>query len=168
MNFWDSSAVLGLLIHEVPSWKLWELFRRDPGMVLWWATPVECVSALTRFEREGRPARTALDQAWAGLRRLQATAHQVQPAEEVRSLAEGLLLKHPLRAADALQLAAGLLWSEERPRRAGFVALDHRLRTAAAREGFQLFPFVDEVHETPAEWEIGAPSGLSRVRLPGI
>lgn len=154
MNFWDSSAVLGLLIHEAPSWKLWEFFQWNSGMVLWWATPVECASALARFEREGRPARTALTHAWAGLRHFQEMAHQVQPHDEVRPLAEGLLLKYPLRAADALQLAAALFWFEQ-PRRAGFVALDSRLRTAANLEGFQVFPSVDEVHEAPAEWATG-------------
>lgn len=117
MNFWDSSAVLGLLIHEAPSWKLWELFQRDSGMVLWWATPIECASALAR---------------------------------------------------DALQLAAALFWFEQRPRRAGFVALDNRLRTAAILEGFQIFPSVDEVHEAPAEWETGWPARSSDIRLPGI
>jgi hypothetical protein len=47
---------------------------------------------------------------------------------------------HPLRAADALQLAAALVWVEEQPHGEGFVSLDGRLRDAAAREGFTLVP----------------------------
>jgi hypothetical protein len=47
---------------------------------------------------------------------------------------------HPLRAADALQLAAALIWVEEQPHGESFVSLDPRLRDSAAREGFTLVP----------------------------
>jgi hypothetical protein len=45
-----------------------------------------------------------------------------------------------LRAADALQLAAALIWCEEQPAGEVFVCLDDRLREAARREGFTLVP----------------------------
>jgi hypothetical protein len=47
---------------------------------------------------------------------------------------------HPVRAADALQLGAALLWRGEPGRAAEFVCLDERLRDAASREGFALKP----------------------------
>ena len=47
-----------------------------------------------------------------------------------------LLLSHPFRAADALQLASALVWCREQTAGAGFVSLDNRLRAAATREGF--------------------------------
>ncbi len=47
---------------------------------------------------------------------------------------------HPLSAADALQLAAGLLWADGRPAHHDFVCLDQRLREAAQREGFRVLP----------------------------
>jgi predicted nucleic acid-binding protein len=61
---------------------------------------------------------------------------EVEPTEEVRETARRLLRAHPLRAADALQLAAAFIAAEGRPPTLAFVTLDDRLRTAAAREGF--------------------------------
>ena len=47
---------------------------------------------------------------------------------------------HPLRAADALQLAAALLWTEGAAMGSQFVCLDQNLREAAVREGFTVLP----------------------------
>jgi hypothetical protein len=47
-------------------------------------------------------------------------------------------LRHPLRAADALQLGAALRWAENNPRGHRFHTLDSRLTDAARREGFDL------------------------------
>jgi len=57
-----------------------------------------------------------------------------------RSVAERLLTVHPLRAADALQLAAALVWSEGSPDQRAFACLDDRFREAARKEGFTLQP----------------------------
>ncbi len=65
---------------------------------------------------------------------------EVEPSETLRSSAEGLLRAHPLRAADALQLSAALLWARGQARRARFVSLDTRLREAAVRVGFDVLP----------------------------
>jgi hypothetical protein len=43
---------------------------------------------------------------------------------------------HPLRAADALQLAAAYVIAERRPATLEVVTLDERLRLAAMKEGF--------------------------------
>ena len=58
----------------------------------------------------------------------------------VRAQAARVLRLHPLRAADALQLAAELIWCQGDPVRNGFVCLDQRLREAARREGFTVLP----------------------------
>jgi len=50
-----------------------------------------------------------------------------------------LLRIHPLRAADALQLAAALT-AAENPGALAFVSLDDRLSDAARREGFSILP----------------------------
>jgi uncharacterized protein len=65
---------------------------------------------------------------------------EVTPSEDVRERAERLLGVHALRAADALQLAAALIWARERPARLEFVCLDGRLRGIAWREGFAVLP----------------------------
>jgi uncharacterized protein len=58
----------------------------------------------------------------------------------VRARAERLLAVHGLRAGDALQLAAALLWSRGETGAHTVVALDDRLRGAALREGFVVLP----------------------------
>jgi predicted nucleic acid-binding protein len=123
---------------------------------------------MARIEREGRVATLAVERAWNLLHTFRQKAHEIQPSNEIRPIAQDLLLKYPLRAADALQLAAALSWYDDAPRRAFFVALDNRLRTAALLEGFQVLPFMDEVHEASAEWETVGPILTSRIRLPGI
>jgi hypothetical protein len=45
---------------------------------------------------------------------------------------------HPLRAADALQLAAAFIAAERRPSSLEVVTLDDRLAAAARKEGFVL------------------------------
>jgi len=54
--------------------------------------------------------------------------------------AERLLSVHTLRAADAFQLAAALIWTQESPRGFELVCLDQNLREAAFREGFTVLP----------------------------
>ena len=58
----------------------------------------------------------------------------------LRSTAERLLAVHPLRTADAFQLAAAILWRQELPTEQSFVSLDHRLCDVGYREGFTVLP----------------------------
>lgn len=120
-------------------------------MVLWWATPVECAAALARIEKEDQVWKPVLHRSRLALRSLVANATEVYPTEDLRSAAEHLLSKHPLRAADSLQLAAALTWRDGHPDGASFVTLDHRLRIAATLEGFWVFPAIDEVHDSVFE-----------------
>jgi uncharacterized protein with PIN domain len=53
MRFWDSSAVAGLLVDEPQQSRRLVKLATDAPMLVWWATPVECMSALARREREG-------------------------------------------------------------------------------------------------------------------
>jgi predicted nucleic acid-binding protein len=60
----------------------------------------------------------------------------VQPVRGVRTTAIRLLRVHPLRTADAFQLAAAIVAAENHPASLQFVTLDDRLGQAAEREGF--------------------------------
>lgn len=157
MRFCDTSALLSLLVPEPVSARLGDLLQRDPTTAIWWGTPIECASALARRQHEGALGRSAVRQAQDVLDRLRASAYEVQPTEEVRARAIRVLAVHRLRAADALQLAAALIWSRERPRGAGFVCMDDRLRGAAAREGFQVLPYAEDVHELDLDREGDQP-----------
>lgn len=139
MTFWDSSAVVPLLVDEEMSGALMAKVREDRDLVVWWGTPVECASALARLERDGAPARRVAH-AFARLDTLAAAWTEVEPHPDVREVARRLLRVHPLRAADALQLAAAYLAAEGRPSSLEMVTLDERVRLAAAKEGFIVAP----------------------------
>ena len=140
MRFWDSSAVIPLCLRERASQVVKELLKRDADVVVWWTTRIECISALSRRRREGTLASADELKARAILFALAPAWSEVQPTEGVRQRAERLLSIHPLRAADALQLAAALMWAQEAPQGLEFVCLDQNLREAALREGFSLLP----------------------------
>lgn len=114
------------------------LYRSDERVVAWWATWVECESAVSRLEREGLMKRRSATDARRRLDRFAATWQEVQPSDLLRENALRLLRVHQLRGADALQLAAGYAAAEGRPASLAFVCLDERLSAAAEREGFPI------------------------------
>ncbi len=136
MRFWDSSAIVPLLVAESSTRALVTAFVRDPELVVWWATEVECVSALARLERDASIDAPAMGEALARLDALALAWHEIQPAARTRQVAVRLLRTHNLRAADALQLAAAIAAAEDSPGSLPLVTLDVRLATAAEREGF--------------------------------
>jgi uncharacterized protein len=136
VRYWDSSAIVPLCLSEPRSDRLRSLAETDEDIVTWWGSRVECISALSRRRREGLLGADAETKARAILSAMSAAWSEVLPTEAVRLRAERLLMVHPLRAADALQLAAALVWAEESPQGMGMVCLDERLKEAASREGF--------------------------------
>ena len=136
--FWDSSALVPIIVPEARSRELTTALASDKEVTIWWATPLECQSAIQRRHRESPLPQATLGTATARLRAIVEHADSVAPTDEVRRRAARLLTGHPLRAADALQLAAALIWCEEQPHNEVFVSLDERLREAARREGFDV------------------------------
>lgn len=140
MRFWDASAITPLIVDEPWSAPAGEAVREDEAMIVWWGTRVECTSAVRRRERaEGLESAAAL-QALDLLDLLASSWMEVLPSEAIRPAAERALAVHPLRAADALQLAAAITWRQNLVRRAQLVCFDERLRAAASREGFEVLP----------------------------
>ncbi|MBI3981929.1 MAG: type II toxin-antitoxin system VapC family toxin [Gemmatimonadetes bacterium] len=137
MKFWDASAVAALLLDEPARGPLLDLLDEDPVMLAWWGTPVECVSAIARREREGALALTDVATVLEHLDGLARAWQEILPGDAVRSTARRLLRVHPLRAADSLQLAAAIVAAEHDPASLPFVCLDERLSDAASREGFR-------------------------------
>jgi predicted nucleic acid-binding protein len=136
MRFWDSSAIVPLLVRESASDAVLAEYEREPDAIVWWASSIECVSALARLERDERLESADLRIAMGRLDALARAWTEVTPTERVRQLSLRLLRVHPLRAADALQLAAAIVAAEEQPSSLGLVTLDARLGAAAEREGF--------------------------------
>ncbi len=140
MKFWDSSAVLPLLVAENTTAAVSSILARDPALLVWWATEIECASALARLERDAALDEAATTLAFDRLRQLATCWHEIDASDAVRETAVRLLRVHPLRAADATQLAAAFIAAERRPSSLEFITLDQRLAAAARREGF---PVVD-------------------------
>jgi predicted nucleic acid-binding protein len=138
MRFWDSSALIPLLVQEPSSGDMLALYEDDPEILVWWSTSVECVSALTRLERENSLASEGLAAALDRLDAIAAAWREVLPIDAARRIAIRLLRVHTLRAADALQLAAAVIASESHPATLPLVTLDDRLAAAAEREGFRV------------------------------
>ncbi len=138
MKFWDASAIVPLLVQEMATDFVLALVAKDPTMLVWWGSRVECVSALARLEREDALDRARGDLAFARLDALAEAWLEVEPSEIVRESAIRFLRVHPLRAADALQLGAAFVGAVRRPPSLEVVTFDDRLADVARKEGFAL------------------------------
>jgi predicted nucleic acid-binding protein len=135
--FWDTSALIPLCITQPQSPRA-EIFYAQYGIVAWWATEVEICSGLTRLRRMGS---IPPEQFLAGNRLAEQLNRGWLPIHESASIAPNacrLLELHPLRAADALQLAAALEACEHNPLGFALITADQRLADAARQTGFSV------------------------------
>lgn len=138
MKFWDSSAVVALLIDEPAHRSARSLLENDPSMIAWWATPIECVSAIARRERDQSMTPVEASDAISQLQALSREWSEVLATDAVRNIAQRVLRVHSLRAADSQQLAAAIVAAEGEPQMLEFVSLDARLNESALKEGFSV------------------------------
>ena len=140
MKFWDTSAIVPLVVIEPSTATAKSILTGDSSIVVWWGTRTECFSALNRQIRDGNLRIEDERQARQVLQQLADAWSEVQPSELLRGTAERLLAVHALRAADAFQLAAALHWCQRKPDNRHLVSFDIRLRDAAYKEGFTILP----------------------------
>jgi predicted nucleic acid-binding protein len=138
--FWDASAIVPLCCPQPASTPARRLRRELKRTVVWWGTPLEARSAFARLVRDGQLTAAERVTAVRLLGQLRLAWDEILPSEKVRSLAEDLPDTYGVRAADAAQLAAALVWCRERPRQRPLVCFDERLRTAATALGFAVRP----------------------------
>ena len=136
MRFWDSSAMVALIVPQALSRQAEQWLAEDAEIALWTLTPVEALSALRRLVRDGLLAESAAAEAEALAGEIGRHAHVVIDVDGVKALALRLLRTHPLRAADALQLAAAIAWADGDPQGTIVHTFDRRLTLAARHEGF--------------------------------
>jgi hypothetical protein len=110
------------------------------GIVTWSLSAVEIGTAIERRCREGHLTDAQRMMARSALAELAAAWTEISALGPVRERALRLVATHPLRAADAMQLAAALVAVGDRSPGHAFVCFDGRLREAAAREGFRMLP----------------------------
>jgi uncharacterized protein len=138
--FWDASAIVPLCCSQPGTAQGRRLRRELERMVAWWGTPIEARSAFARLVRDKQITAGQRVTAVRLLAQLRAAWDEILPTERVRSLAEELPDEYAVRAADAAQLAAALVWCRERPRQRPFVCFDERLSSAASALGFSVRP----------------------------
>jgi len=135
--FWDTSVLVPLCVSQSLS-ALSHRFFCTYLVTVWWAAPVEMTSAFVRLLRGQEISSLEYAQALQHAEGLTNLWDVIAPSEKVAREARALLERYPLRAADALQLAAALEWCEGKPRGNVFLSFDRRLREAAALAGFTL------------------------------
>lgn len=136
MKFWDTSAIVPLLVDEPATSAVQKTYRDDPIVLVAWTTAVECASAIARAEHEDLINPAGATAAFDRLDDLAGAWREVEPSQEVRDAARRLLRVHRLRAADAVQLGSAIVASQHKPGSLVLVTLDDRLAAIARREGF--------------------------------
>ena len=138
MKFWDTSALVPLIVDEPTTPAMRHVLARDRDVVVWMLTSVELLSTLGRLGRMSAGLADLLPGARLGAMDLFGRWVAVTHVEAVRRLAERLVGVHPLTAADAMQLGAALIASGDRPETLDFVTLDQALARCARLEGFRV------------------------------
>ena len=138
VRFWDTSALVPLLVAERETARAERWLREDAGVIVWTLTRVELLSALARRRRREPAAARRLQGARRELLSAWERWSEVTAVDLVRRHAERLVESHPLRAADALQIGAALAAAEDDPAGLDFVTLDRQQALAAEREGFRV------------------------------
>ena len=136
VRFWDTSALLPLIVAERVTGRVERWLRDDPHVVVWTLTRVELLSALARRRRETPGAARKLLAARRDVLTAWSLWSEVTAVSAVRQHGERLVERYPLRAADSLQIAAALVASEGLPATLEFVTFDLQQARAAEGEGF--------------------------------
>lgn len=138
MIFWDSSAIVPLLVNEPKTRGAHAILKKDRNLTVWCLTYLEATSALNRRLRTDE---IHFGHFRAGEERLKKLTHawdQILFSDRLIQLSARLLRTHPLRTADSLQLAAALIAGGNDPSQVNFFSCDDRLNEAAEREGLRV------------------------------
>ncbi|MEW6126786.1 MAG: type II toxin-antitoxin system VapC family toxin [Acidobacteriota bacterium] len=138
--FWDTSAIVALCAYQPTTLAAHHFARMYPKMRAWWGATVEARSAFARLWQEKELTDRELHYALNQLKTLRQSWAEIAPGERLREIAETLPDKYGLRAMDAFQLAAALVWCKEKPRKRPFICFDIRLAEAAEKAGFTVYP----------------------------
>jgi predicted nucleic acid-binding protein len=136
VRFWDASALVPTFVEEssTPEVQSWQ--AADPLITIWIMTRVEVISAIARKKREQPDLVAPWTRAIRDVNEMASRWTEISDAVATRLHAERIVMGHPLRAADALQLGAALVAADGEPQSLELVTLDRRLADAARREGF--------------------------------
>lgn len=140
--FWDTSALVPLFVYQEASPAALREHRNYPAKILWWGTQVEIRSSLARLVRNGDIERAPFQTAIKKWHAISQRARELPPSLRVLEIASDLPDRYGVRALDAFQLAAALVWCKEKPRNRPFVCADGRLGDAATDAGFDMVSLI--------------------------
>ena len=140
VSFWDTSSIVPLCCQQELSRQMRQLWRETRRVVVWWGTSVEVRSAISRLQDEGKLTANNVQFALDRLESLREQWREITPSDKLRDLAETLPAKFGLRALDSFQLAAALVWCNDKPRNRVFVCHDDKLMKSAVKAGFRVKP----------------------------
>lgn len=144
MRYWDTSALVPLFLTEAGSAQVRQISREDKRVTTWLWTRTELVSAIERRAREGSLSQADRLNMLNWIASVSAGWDEVSDILAVSAQANLLLARHPLRAADAGQLAAAMIVRKKLDEQLKFVCLDNRLSSAAEKEGFHVLPEITQ------------------------
>lgn len=136
MRYWDASALVPLFIEEASTAEVQGWRAADLGITTWMMTRVEVISGIARRKREWPELLARWNRAVREVHEVASRWSEISDAAATRLHAERIVLDHPLRTADALQLGAAIVAADGDPQSLELVTLDNRLAEAARREGF--------------------------------
>ena len=134
MRYFDASALVKRYVREPGAVSVRRLLKAAPAAASR-LSEMEVASALVRRAREGAFSIEERDRALASLSDDFASLIIVEFTPEITVDARALLVRHRLRAGDAVQLASCLYLQREMSQPLPFVAFDDRLADAARHEG---------------------------------
>lgn len=133
-RYFDASALVKRYVRESGSLMVRRLLA--PGIAASSRlSEVEVSSGIIRRAREGSFANQQRDRMLTALLHDVPALAMVEMTPEVTAYARTVLLRHPLRASDAIQLASCLYLQRQLAQPVPFVAFDRRLVQAARAEG---------------------------------
>jgi predicted nucleic acid-binding protein len=139
MRFWDTSALIPLMLEEAESGRMRQLLAEDGAIAIAPITPLEIASTLWRRQHAGLLRVDEHHDAESIFAELSARWNVVVQTHLVFNAALRLVTRHPLRTLDAMQLGAAMVLSYE-PACLTLVTLDRDLADAARAEGFEVLP----------------------------
>jgi predicted nucleic acid-binding protein len=134
--FWDTSAILPLCCSQIFTVQSKKFYRKFSKTVIWWGTSVEINSGLARLKRQNHLGDKEVIKSLKLWEKFRLNSRIVLPIEKIILLADDLPERYELRAMDSFQMAAALVWCQEKPRNRPFVTADEKLAKAVEKSGF--------------------------------
>jgi predicted nucleic acid-binding protein len=135
--FWDSSSLVPLCVTQAASEKARQLVQ-EYSLVAWWGTSIEIASAIQRLTRTGDISQQEGQASHLRRKKLVKTFRTIQAEGPVLEQAEAIILKYPVKAADAMQLAAAMVWTMLDPVGSTFISGDRQVLAVAKELGFEV------------------------------